>query len=277
MSQHTKKTEKNSGIKVIQVSDSHLFANRDSKLLGLNTDNSLQRVLNLIKTEHPDLDIVLATGDISQDGSEASYHRFESLINTLQRPSYWLQGNHDNEAGILQVLVGNERLSPCVISAGIHWRIILLNSSVKDQVGGHLADSELVFLRTALETHHDKHVIVALHHQPVKMGSAWLDEQMISNAEQFFALIQPYKQIKALLWGHVHQVMDRYHTDFDSLRLLSVPSTCVQFKPEQKDFTADQLPPGYRWLELFADGSFSTGVSRIEGVDFDIDYSIKGY
>ena len=275
MSQQNKKTTKIAGIKVVQITDPHLFSSTDGKLLGLNTDESLKSVVELVKTEHPDLDIVLATGDISQDGSEASYRRFESIINTLQSPSYWLHGNHDNDVAILQVLSGNERLSPCVISAGQSWRIIMLNSSVKREVGGALSESELEFLSEKLQKHRDKHIIVALHHQPIKMGSAWLDEQMVSNADEFLKIIAKYKQVKAIVWGHVHQETDTCNDD--GLRLLSTPSTCVQFKPGQDNFTADTEAPGYRWFELFEDGRFETGVSRVEALKFEVDYSIKGY
>jgi len=275
VSQQIKKTEKPAGIKVAQITDPHLFSATDGKLLGLNTDESLKSVVELVKTEQPDLDIVLATGDISQDGSEESYRRFESIISALQSPSYWLHGNHDNDVAILQVLNGNERLSPCVISAGQSWRIIMLNSSIKGEVGGALAESELEFLSEKLEEHSDKFIIVALHHHPVKMGSAWLDEQMVSNADEFLNVIRKHKQVKALMWGHVHQETDT--TNDNGLRLLSSPSTCVQFKPGQDDFTADTEAPGYRWLELFEDGSFETGVSRVEELKFEVDYTIKGY
>ena len=275
MSQQKKKTKKPAGIKVVQVTDPHLFGTTDGKLLGLNTDESLRSVVELVKTEQPDLDIVLATGDISQDGSEESYRRFESIISSLQSPSYWLHGNHDNDVAILRVLNGSERLSPCVISAGQSWRIIMLNSSIKGEVGGGLAESELAFLSEKLEEHSDKFIIVALHHHPVKMGSAWLDEQIVSNADELLKIISKHKQVKVLMWGHVHQETDA--TNDDGLRLLSSPSTCVQFKPGQDDFTADTEAPGYRWLELFEDGSLDTGVSRVEELKFVVDYTIKGY
>lgn len=273
MTESRGKTVNKFSIKLVQVSDAHLFAETDGKLLGLNTDDSLQSVLDLIKKEQPDLDMVLVTGDISQDESEASYQRFERHMNTLIKPSYWLQGNHDNSASILQALGGNERLSPCVVSAG-SWRIIMLNSSVKDQVGGYLPDSELKFLEQSLADNKDKHVMVALHHQPVKVGSAWLDEQMVSNAEQFLSIIHRHKQVKALLWGHVHQAVD---AQLESVRLLSLPSTCIQFKPGEEHFVADHVNPGYRWFELYDDGSFDTDISRVEDREFNVDYSTKGY
>jgi hypothetical protein len=39
---------------------------------------------------------------------------------------------------------------------------------------------------------------------------------------------------------------------------LSVPSTCVQFKPLSDDFAIDDLSPGYRWFDLYANGDVVT-------------------
>jgi Icc protein len=47
---------------------------------------------------------------------------------------------------------------------------------------------------------------------------------------------------------------------------MSTPSTCIQFKPGSKTFALDDLPPGYRRLDLHADGNIDTAVERL--VDF---------
>ena len=59
--------------------------------------------------------------------------------------------------------------------------------------------------------------------------------------------------------------------------MLSTPSTCVQFEPESDEFSVEKIPPGYRWMQLNPDGSIDTRVSRVEGIDFEIDWSVKGY
>ena len=56
-----------------------------------------------------------------------------------------------------------------------------------------------------------------------------------------------------------------------------MPSTCVQFKPGSEDFAVDDAAPGYRWFDLHADGRIETAVSRVEGVEFEVDFSVKGY
>ena len=51
----------------------------------------------------------------------------------------------------------------------------------------------------------------------------------------------------------------------------------MQFAPGSEEFQVDQEAPGYRWLRLHADGRLETAVSRVVGIHFDVDYSIKGY
>ena len=41
--------------------------------------------------------------------------------------------------------------------------------------------------------------------------------------------------------------------------------TCAQFLPGSEDFALDTRPPGWRWLELHADGRIETQVHWLEG------------
>jgi Icc protein len=41
---------------------------------------------------------------------------------------------------------------------------------------------------------------------------------------------------------------------------MSSPSTCTQFRPNSDDFALDVRPPGYRWLDLTANGKIQTKV-----------------
>lgn len=261
-------------LRVVQISDSHLFAGTDGQLLGLRTEDSLRLVLEKVRREQPHIDVVLATGDISQDASVDAYTRFHAHMAGLGAPSYWLQGNHDVTAPMLQTLGGHAHLSPCVVVAG-NWRIIMLNSSVEHQVPGKFTAAELAFLAQALEDSREHHVMVCLHHHPVPMGCKWLDTQVVRNAGEFLGVVDRFSHIRAIVWGHVHQASDTLR---NGVRMLSAPSTCVQFKPFSDDFAIDEdLNPGYRWFELYDDGSLDTAVSRVEGVRFVIDWSVKGY
>ena len=261
-----------SSVLLVQLSDSHLFATADGKLLGMDTQDSLQRVIERVLSEQPQIDLVLASGDLSQDGSLESYEHFRELTAQIPAPARWFPGNHDELPSMREACAGSELLEP-VVDLGA-WRIILLDSSIPGAVPGHLGDEQLALLERALSEAPERHHLVCFHHHPVPVGCRWLDPIGVCNPDALFAVLDRHPQVRAVLWGHVHQEYDQVRK---GVRLLASPSTCVQFAPGSEEFRVDKEPPGYRWLRLFGDGRLETGVSRVTGIDFEIDYSIKGY
>tara|TARA_R110001606_G_scaffold1937_16_gene7902 strand:- start:20392 stop:21204 length:813 start_codon:yes stop_codon:yes gene_type:complete len=261
-------------LRVVQLSDFHLFADTQGKLLGLNTQASLETVLERVRVEQPDMDLIIATGDLSQDGSLDSYHRLITLLDGFRVPVYWLEGNHDKPAPMIHALRQQKhRVSPCVAELGA-WTLIMLDSTIPGDVPGELFEDDYRFLEQALADARGEHVMVALHHHPVAMGSRWLDTQLVGSAERFFQVIDAHRKVRAVAWGHVHQ---EFHGERNGVRLFSVPSTCVQFKPGSDDFAVDDANPGYRWFDLHNDGRIDSAVSRVEGLDFKVDMSAGGY
>ncbi|WP_044870744.1 3',5'-cyclic-AMP phosphodiesterase [Pseudomonas sp. LFM046] len=265
-------TAADESVLLVQLSDSHLFAEADGKLLGMDTRDSLQRVIDRVIEEQPSIDLVLATGDLSQDGSAESYQCFGELVARIPAPSRWFPGNHDEVPVMRQVCAGTAALEPIVDFP--HWRIVLLDSTIEGAVPGHFPAEQLQLLERALEEAGERHVLISFHHHPVSIGCAWMDPIGVRNAEALFAVLDRYPQVRALLWGHVHQEFDQVR---NGVRLLASPSTCVQFAPGSEDFSVGCEAPGYRWLRLKRDGSIETGVSRVTGIAFEVDYSIKGY
>ena len=257
---------------LVQLSDSHLFADADATLLGMNTRESLQRVVELVRAQQPAIDLILATGDLSQDGTLASYQQFRDLTAPLDAPARWIPGNHDEPQVMAQAAMHSDLLEP-VVDIG-NWRITLLDSAVPGSVPGYLQDEQLQRLAQALSEAPDRHHLVCFHHHPVPIGCAWMEPIGLRNPEALFAVIDRYAQVRALLWGHIHQEFDQLR---NGVRLLASPSTCVQFAPGSEEFQVDQEAPGYRWLRLHADGRLDTAVSRVVGIHFEVDYSIKGY
>ncbi|MBH2035487.1 MAG: 3',5'-cyclic-AMP phosphodiesterase [Pseudomonadales bacterium] len=261
-----------SSVLLVQLSDSHLFADADGKLLGMNTHDSLQRVIERVLDEQPLVDLILASGDLSQDGSLASYQRFRQLHEHIPAPARWFAGNHDELPAMQAACAGSDLLQP-IIDLG-NWRIILLDTSIPGAVPGYCSAEQLALLEQALQTAGDRHVLVTFHHHPVSIGCRWMEPIGIRNPEALFAVTDRYPQVQAMLWGHIHQEFDQLRK---GVRLLASPSTCVQFAPGSEEFQVDQDAPGYRWLRLYADGRLETAVSRVVGIHFEVDYSIKGY
>ena len=257
---------------LVQLSDSHLFAEADTTLLGMNTRASLQRVIELVREQQPRIDLVLATGDLSQDGTLKSYQQFRDMTRLIDAPARWIPGNHDEPQVMAQAAVHSDLLEP-VVDIG-NWRITLLDSAVPGSVPGYLQDQQLQLLAQALSEAPNRHHLVCLHHHPVSIGCAWMEPIGLRNPEALFAVLDRFPQARALLWGHVHQEIDR---ERNGLRLLASPSTCIQFAPGSEDFQVSEQAPGYRWLRLHADGRLETGVERLRDFAFTVDYGSNGY
>ncbi len=257
----------------IQISDCHLGALTGEDLLGLNTDESLHDVLALVADKEKQFDYMICTGDIASAGHDSCYRRFVSIVREYSAaPLAWLPGNHDSASIMENLNLDSPPESRCVEQG--NWLILLLNSVVPFKVHGNFEQSELDYVEQMLSTNPDKHVMIMLHHQPVLVGSAWIDQYILRNADAFFTIIDRYPNVKAVVWGHVHQEFRSKHKQVD---LIATPSTCVQFKPLCHDFTVDTLMPGYRWFDLHDDGSFTTGIERVTGKQYVIDYKSAGY
>lgn len=257
----------------IQISDCHLGPLTSEALLGLNTDESLHDVLALIAEKESDFGHMVCTGDIASAGHEACYRRFVSIIRQYFSQSLaWLPGNHDS-ADIMAHVDLPEVPEARVIDLG-NWLVVLLDSVVPFKVHGNLEQSELDFLEQTLCANPTRHVMVMLHHQPVPVGSRWIDQYILRNPDAFFSVTDRFPNVKAVVWGHVHQ---DFSTQRKGVDLIATPSTCVQFKPLCDEFTVDTLMPGYRWFNLYDDGSLETGVERVTGKEYLIDYKSAGY
>lgn len=261
-------------VRIVQLTDTHLCKSQGGTLLGMDTDHSLQAVIDLVKTERPQMDLLLGTGDLSDQGALEAYRRLQQYFAQLTGVHCWLPGNHDDRGNMVAVADHSLRLSREIRLA--RWQVIMLDSQVPGEVGGELGPGELAFLEESLAAAaaEDLFSLVCLHHQPVKIGCEWLDEQMVVDAPAFFAVLDRFPGVKGVLWGHVHQQVDRRHGD---IQLMASPSTCVQFAPGSAGFKADSESPGYRWLELHQDGGLETGVSRVQGVSFKVDLDSGGY
>ncbi len=246
---------------VLQFSDTHLHAAADSRMRGVTTYETFASVIAQARrgARWPP-DAILVTGDIVQDESRAGYRRFRSMLEPLEVPVYCIPGNHDDPKLMEAELHGG----PFQVGGAANvdsWTFVLLNTFLTGEDAGGLGDARLDALAATLQAHVDRHVLICMHHQPIPMGSAWLDGVGLRDAERFLSVVREFDNVRGIVWGHVHQASDRERGD---VRFLSAPSTCSQFKPHSEFFAVDDKPPGMRWLALGRDGSIDTEVEWLE-------------
>ena len=250
---------------VFQFTDSHLSADPAACMRGVNTTDSLKAVAALANSFAPP-DAIVATGDLSQDGSKASYLRFREVVSQPNILLRWLPGNHDN-AATMQGCSGAET-QPLRLG---NWHIITLDSQVLDAEQGALDAESLRQLEGQLAAVDavSGYVLLCIHHNPLRTGAKWMDTIDLTNGAALLAMLNKHSSARALIHGHIHHKFERV---VGNVQVLGTPSTCAQFAPQATDFEIDTQPatcqPGFRWLRLHPDGAVETGVERVAAGTF---------
>jgi Icc protein len=245
-------------VRLLHVTDPHLLGDESGQIYDVNTSLSLRSVLQQARSDHAALpDAILVTGDIADDCSSEAYAQLRSQLQGWDVPVLCLPGNHDAPA-LMARMLGSDGVQYCGRAGFGDWAIVLLDSHLPRNPSGRVAAPELERLEAELRDAAERHVLVCLHHPPVPVGSAWLDAVGLQNGAEVLRVAERFSNVRAMLAGHVHQAFD---TRTGRLRILTTPSTCAQFTPDTEDCKMDLRPPGYRWIELRADGSIRTEVS----------------
>lgn len=244
----------------VQISDTHLFCDPNARLWDVAPDAMLDRALEEVETLGKPA-FILVTGDCSGDGSAESYERLAAKMRRLGAPAYYVPGNHDDSGTMARVLLGKElgarqKLTQTFDAFG--WRFILLDSAVPGEDGGELGDSQRAWLRATLAAQPQTRTIVVVHHNPMPVGSLWLDSMTLADGNALNAIVDTSSQVRAVLFGHVHQV---FESRSNGTQYLSAPSTFFQFKPNSQLFGKDDRPGGARVVRLNGD-TLRTAVLR---------------
>ncbi len=260
-------------LRVLQITDCHLYEDPRGELAGIRTLDTFDEVLRLSKKELPEQDLILATGDLVHDASSEGYGRMMARFQAHGVPVHCLAGNHDLPTVMNRCLNSKSVNSPKAVQYQ-NWSIILLDSTVPGKEGGHLNSAELEFLESSLDENPDSFALVCLHHHPVPVGSTWMDSIALDNPEELFSVTDRYDRVRGMLWGHIHQT---FEGNRNGVRLMGSPSTCIQFLPRQNKFGIDNQPPGMRWLELMPTGIIRSGIQRLSQIPVELDLRSVGY
>jgi Icc protein len=250
-------------VHLLQLTDTHLYADPAGEAYGVNTALSLERVLEAVFAgDGPRPDAIVVTGDVSEDRSEGSYRRLRAALGNRGAPIVCVPGNHDDPR-IMAGLLDSDGFHYCGRAAFAGWGLVTVDTHSPGEVGGWIPGPALERLEADLAAFRDRPVIIGMHHPPVPIGSAWLDGSSLGNARELFDVLERHPQVRSVIAGHVHQAFDELR---GTVRIMTTPSTCAQFAPGSAKFAIDPRPPGYRWLTLHADGAIATEARWIASV-----------
>ncbi|MGS3570948.1 3',5'-cyclic-AMP phosphodiesterase [Klebsiella pneumoniae] len=199
-------------VRILQITDTHLFAEKHETLLGINTWDSYQAVLSAIHASQRPCDLIVATGDLAQDHSSAAYQHFAEGIASFAAPCVWLPGNHDFQPAMYSTLQ-EAGISPAKrVFLGDRWQILLLDSQV---FGVPHGEAERMYFQPEWLEHKlaeapERYTPLGLPApssaagRPQLAGSAAVSR----NAGALDSALSAWPRVKHLLCGHIHQELD---------------------------------------------------------------------
>jgi len=237
---------------IAQISDLHVTA-PGACVAGVDTAATLESCVRDIARRDPPPDLVLATGDLVEEGTGAEYDRLRELLAPLAMPVYVIAGNHDDRAALRSAFDDHAYLPPG--EGPIHYALdgrelglIALDTTIPGAAGGALDEPQCAWLETTLRRGVDRPCLVFMHHPPIVTGIRCMDEIALDprSAARLGAIIARHPRVERIVCGHVHRpIQARW-----SGTLVSIcPSTAYQgvLNLSGDDFDAPTgEPPAYQ-------------------------------
>ncbi|WP_457646379.1 phosphodiesterase [Profundibacter sp.] len=215
---------------IAQISDTHIAGP------GLKTNGiapmaeNLARCVDAINALTMQPDLVLLSGDVTNDATRAEVLRAGEILAGLNSPLYLVPGNHDDRAVLWDVFGGGAvpaRADGFVnyVVNGADLRIIALDSVAQGHSGGMFCETRAAWLRAALADGGDQPTVIFMHHPPLKCGVPETDQDGFEGADELGAIVAGYPNIQRILCGHIHLLT---HARWNGTVVTTAPSMGMQ-------------------------------------------------
>lgn len=187
---------------IAHLSDLHLGGPRHARA---RNDLVMSHLLAL----DPLPDVLLATGDIADHGTEEEYAAARAVLDRWPGPLLVGTGNHDVRDAFADGLLDGRRAERLdLVLETEAARFLMLDSLVAAPPGqridhGELSDRTLAWLQDELASS-ARPTFVCLHHPPVEIGISLMDPIMLREPERLADVVSRHPHVVATLVGHAH-------------------------------------------------------------------------
>lgn len=229
--------------RILHITDTHLVV-PPARVSGvLDTASLLEECVATVAAALPRIgrvDVLLVTGDLSDDGSLESYELFRRMVEPLGLPILAIPGNHDLREPMRAAF---DDLGLFGQAGRLNWvrdidglRIVGIDTLVEGSGGGVVNEATLAFLEDALTA--SGPVLLAMHHPPFASSIRFMDGIGLAGAEGLADVLERSPAEIRILCGHLHLVATG---SIGGIPAIVGPSTCSTF---QLDFRPD-APVGF--------------------------------
>ncbi len=241
--------------KVVILSDLHLTAD-GGPLLGIDTAGRLARAVERIGALHCDAAAVIFAGDISEDGSAASYALFAKLVAGLTVPWVATPGNHDDRTMFARIATPHAatgRFDSWLSLPG--GDVAVLDTQVEGAHHGAITPAQAEWLAGHPMT---RAGLVVTHHPVPRLG-IWTDCMRLTDPAPLAHALAAAAPAPTLLAGHIH--MTSFAT-WQGMPALTLAGNHFSVAP-----ILDTVPEPRATPLKFHDGPAEYAVALLRGTD----------
>mgnify|MGYP001169294484 FL=1 len=249
--------------KIIILSDIHLTSD-GKKIADLYPLNKLKAAINHLLEKHKDLDHLVFTGDLANNGMPSEYAYLKKALAELSTPITFMMGNHDNRDNFCKEFPYYELDENQFFQSGINLGdyFLLFLDSLKDPYvdiarnKGFLCQKRLNWLDNQLSLALNKKVILFVHHPPFPTGLEAMDAIRLENPEDLYSILEKYKNVVHIVSGHIHRNISGNYRDigFSTFKSTSHQMS-LNLNSEKVEFNNTEKS-GYGVICLREDGLF---------------------
>jgi len=241
---------------IAEITDTHLMSGGLPAYDDIDTRSFLDAAIDKLASLSPRPDVLLAAGDISDDGTADSYRIFRESVGRLGIPVYVVPGNHDNRENMRSAFSADGYMPAdghldYVAEIG-PLSLVALDTLVEGEAHGEIAPDRRAWLESALHAAGDRPTIVMLHHPPFLTGTK-MDGIGCRDGDALAAVIRQFDNVEIVLAGHFHRSLQRR---WAGTMANICPSTAHQMGLELGQgpgFTVFLEPPQLQLLDWRAD------------------------
>ncbi|MCX7522941.1 metallophosphoesterase [Microbacterium sp. STN6] len=245
-------------LRILHLSDTHLFGDDTLHYGMVDTAAALGRVLARA-SEIEGVDVVVLSGDLSDDGSAASYEKLRELVEPWAAAHgasvVYAMGNHDLRAGFEAVL--GDRVGVTTVR-GV--RVVRLDSSVPAYGYGEIEASQLEWLRRELATPAQRGTVVVVHHPPTAASSPLLRALELQRPEELLAACSA-GDVRLVLSGHYHHPLVATEAGLPVIVAPGITNTTDALAPSGRERAT--IGAGFAVVDLPVRGLPAAGLPRV--------------
>ena len=216
---------------IAHISDFHVDLCVQTRGGKIDTRERLRQAVAHVNTFQPAPDVVLATGDLVNDGAPEQYAMVAQALAALPMPCYVIPGNHDDRENLRRAFAEKSYLTDT--TEFVHYvvehhplRLIALDTLVPGRDEGELCQRRLTWLQARLAEAPQRPTVILMHHPPFATGLPVFDSMSLRGAARMGEIIRQYPQIEAVICGHVHRSI---HTRWHGTVACTAPSVSFQY------------------------------------------------